>query len=285
MRDCQVLHPNSRAADWSTEAIRRLAVEIKLFPQDQVDSVIDEWKLFRIEDIGGDTLSDWKFMLDEDGGSDAESIASDADEPNWVIKRVDDFWAQVFKMKSSSSVSKFPNLSKLIKLCLTLSHGNADVERSFSENKLVLTSGRTRISDATLNGYRSTSSFMKKYGQNPAKLPVNQTMLKSVRNARAMYLQRIELQKQAAKNMAASEADVTLPSKSVDRKRKLEEEKTKKLKEASALKEEGMRMLNEALQKKDFNKVAAANAILERSSQLEKEAVSDETRKKAAKKN
>ena len=77
-------------------------------------------------------------------------------------------------------------------MCLTLSHGNADVERSISENKLVVNHLRIRMSDATINGYRTTASFMQKYENRPEQLPIYIGVLKAVRNAKANYNQRIE---------------------------------------------------------------------------------------------
>ena len=61
-----------------------------------------------------------------------------------------------------------PNLSyyiKLIKSPLSLSHGNADVERGFSENAALITDDRSSISDISINRLRATKDAVKFYRQ------------------------------------------------------------------------------------------------------------------------
>ena len=48
------------------------------------------------------------------------------------------------EMTRPSGERKYQALMKLARTALTLNHGNADVERGFSKNKLLLTSHRTR---------------------------------------------------------------------------------------------------------------------------------------------
>jgi len=54
-----------------------------------------------------------------------------------------------------------------MKITLAVSHGKADVERSFSEIKLLFTFQRTRINDETLKGYKEISSYMTTYDRKP----------------------------------------------------------------------------------------------------------------------
>jgi len=53
--------------------------------------------------------------------------------------RVDHYWKNVTYQKTSSGRIKYPTLSKVVKSTLTLAHGNADVERSLSDNKNAVT--------------------------------------------------------------------------------------------------------------------------------------------------
>ena len=194
LRDLQVLHPICRTSESSVEAIRRLAAAISLYPQDKIDEVVAEWRCFQV-----DTIPD-EWLPRGDDATLCDSSSEDDDEcddnENWVSNRLDSYWIKVFKMKHLDGSLKYPQLTILVKLCLTLSHGNSDVERSFSENKLLLTSNRTRMSDFTLNGFRATSSYMQRHQSLPAKMPINTTILKSVRNARSNYTKRVEAQRE-----------------------------------------------------------------------------------------
>ena len=49
-------------------------------------------------------------------------------------------------MTRPSGERKYPTLMKLARIALTLNHGNADIERGFSKNKLMVASHRTRLS-------------------------------------------------------------------------------------------------------------------------------------------
>ena len=46
---------------------------------------------------------------------------------------------------------KYPSVSMVIKACLSLSHGNADVERGFSESGCILIDANTAMSLKMLN--------------------------------------------------------------------------------------------------------------------------------------
>ena len=48
---------------------------------------------------------------------------------------VDKFWAKVFQMKDAVGQPKYLHLSLIVKAALSVSHGQADVERGFSLNK------------------------------------------------------------------------------------------------------------------------------------------------------
>ena len=62
----------------------------------------------------------------------------------------------MLKLKSVVGSQRFCVLTKVIKCALSLSHGNADNERSLSVNKKTLSKERTSLSITTLNGLRAT---------------------------------------------------------------------------------------------------------------------------------
>ena len=66
--------------------------------------------------------------------------------------------------------------SLFVNIGMTFALGNADVERTFSENKRILESKRTKMSDATLNAYKATSSLMTNFDKKLEDLPISQPL-------------------------------------------------------------------------------------------------------------
>ncbi|KAH7958056.1 hypothetical protein HPB51_027959 [Rhipicephalus microplus] len=101
--------------------------------------------------------------------------------------------------------------TKIIKALLSLPHGNADAERGFSENKNLL-DGRSSLSIASINGMRQVKSFFQHYDGDATKLPLNPYLLKSVRQARAKYTQRLSLEASSSKRKATEDPVVEQPT-------------------------------------------------------------------------
>ena len=57
--------------------------------------------------------------------------------------RIDRYWSHDLGIKSASGELKCPHLRKVVLTCLYQPHGNADVERSISINKKLLTPERS----------------------------------------------------------------------------------------------------------------------------------------------
>ena len=100
--------------------------------------------------------------------------------------RVDHFWRKVFGGIDSSG-DKFVVLPKMVKCALALCHSNADVERSLSVNKRMLTEMNTKMSEETINGLRSTKAAVQEYGH-ASKGPITLEMVKAVQNSYNLYL-------------------------------------------------------------------------------------------------
>ena len=279
LRDLQVLHPLSRQAQWSTDAVRRLAFAIKLIPREKVDQVVDEWRQFRAEELTSDGTADLA-ADEEDEDHEREDEVDDKDENDHESSDfIHDFWSKVFELKTLQGLPKFPNLIHFVKIGLTFAHGNADVERAFSENKLILDSKRTKMSDATLNGYKATSSYMAKFDRRPEKLPISKSLLKAVRNSRREYFHRVSQQTKSDNPVKVASVSVNVADDQTNHKEI--EEATSQMRQSDDLRKEAMDLLQRGIQTKDFNKVSAANAILERSNDLYK---SGEKRKSEAEK-
>ena len=65
-----------------------------------------------------------------------------------------------------------------------MSHGNADVERGFSENAFLLTDDRSLLSDASINGLRATRDGVAFFGNGkPHEVPITKALVDFVRHA------------------------------------------------------------------------------------------------------
>ena len=61
-----------------------------------------------------------------------------------------------FVISTTHGQLKYPTLAKLIKSVLIIPHGNADVKRGFSINENMVTQNRSKLSNSSINGLRST---------------------------------------------------------------------------------------------------------------------------------
>ena len=66
----------------------------------------------------------------------AEEIPEDWHTIDEKHVRIDSFWRNIFQIKNAIGEQKYPNIEKIVKTAiLILSHGNSDVEYSFSMTK------------------------------------------------------------------------------------------------------------------------------------------------------
>ena len=100
---------------------------------------------------------------------------------------VDYFWCKVFAHTDASG-DKFLVLPQLVKCALSLSHSNADVERSFSINKKMLTKQIMRMNDKTVTGLRAMKAVVYKCG-GVTKVPISKELLKVTENSHHLYLE------------------------------------------------------------------------------------------------
>ena len=107
------------------------------------------------------------------------------------LLRVDQYWSKVLKLKSVSGSQNFSMLGKVIKCALSLSHGNADNERSLSINKNTLSKERSSLSITALNGLRAVEDGVRNEG-GLINVAVNKGVLVSVKSCHKAYLAHIE---------------------------------------------------------------------------------------------
>ena len=125
-------------------------------------------------------------------------------------------------MRTPHGHQKFSVLTKVVKCALTLSHGNADNERTLSANKKTLTKDRTNLSPATPNGLRTTEDAIKSM-DGLSNVEITKKMLSSIKGACKAYYEHVEMEKKEAKKKQAASAD------EVQRQKKKQEEEVRNL--------------------------------------------------------
>jgi len=137
-----------------------------------MSAVNDEWKLYRSEEVP-------KSVVYNDEGN---------------VKRIDSYWDHVLSIRSKAGGVKYPQLTTIVQTCLTIAHGNADVERSLSVNKKLLTPKRTSLSGESLNGFRLCRYVVNMIGK-VTDVPVTKKLLSSARQVHRKYAERKEAEK------------------------------------------------------------------------------------------
>ena len=212
VRDLTILHPDMREIDAGDRCIRRIAQSLPQVVKDNhVPLVVDEWKLYRRQEIP----EDW-FKTDEAGST-----------------RIDHYWARVIEIKTLSGTEMFPYLKKLIKAVLTLSHGNADVERSLSVNKQATGTNRTLLTHESLNGIRQVKDALSAADGKVHAMDFSKELISCTRNANERYRQRLEEQK----NQEEAQKNEKVRREEAEKQKKIAEEKAfeerkRKLKES-----------------------------------------------------
>lgn len=126
LRDLSYLHPLMKDEPPSINAIKRIASKVPPV-HGSTDCVLSEWKLYQSQEIP----RDW-FIKSET----SESI---------IFQRIDVYWNKVFESKTLTGGQKYLSLSSVVKSDLCLAHGNAEVERSLSISKRMISSDRTNL--------------------------------------------------------------------------------------------------------------------------------------------
>ncbi|CAF4421610.1 unnamed protein product [Rotaria sp. Silwood2] len=251
------MHPLQRHHESSSKSLMIIARDLpQLLSDDDLDYLNVEWRLYENETIP----EEWYQQKTTSGGSDE------------VIKYhpVDHYWRHVFAIKNSSGTAKFVALPKLIKSLLSLSHGNADVERGFSENAALITDDRSSLSDISINGLRATKDAVKFYGQGKVhEVPICKGLLDNVKEAHSRYQVDQERKQRILKEKEAIEAAAKLTKNKelilvekeqnlIDQRKILQED----LENASKMLNEGNSRLEAAVATKNFAGVEMAQLLI-----------------------
>ena len=114
------------------------------------------------------------------------------------LGRLDDFYFKQLKVGK-----KYPELASVIMVILTLSHGQADVERGFSVNPDVL---EDNIKDDSIVSKRLVKDYMTSNKLKPHTVEITSQMRAHCRRARQRYHQHLEEQKKNAEKLSVETA-------------------------------------------------------------------------------
>lgn len=196
---------------------------------------------------------------DEGAATDDKDTAQSRDQ---VVKyeRIDVYWSKVGKITRPTGERKFSAVMRLARIALTLNHGSADVERGFSKKKLLLTSHRMRLEMPAINGLRTVSSYVSRYGSQPQRLPFSRDVVNSIRSSHTNYEERKKKEKELKRKAEEDRGKEEAEGRQVD-------DLLKKKTNSEALLKEGMCLLDEAMKMKDKGramiKAESANAIIQ----------------------
>ena len=154
------LQPNCKTDPTTRGHIRTIATAMPCTSDEDVVKVLDEWRVYQEVEVP----QEWK-----------------------KLKRVDEYWGKILSMVNPMGNKRFPVLSVLVRSALSLAHGNADSERSLSENRKIATSERALLSEKTLVGIRLSKDAVKSNDNNPFTYPISKEMLAFCSGAHAMY--------------------------------------------------------------------------------------------------
>lgn len=261
LRNLRCLHPLKREQSSSQEEILAVAEGLKLaLPASEHDTLKSEWRMYASDNIP----KEW-YIEEEYNTSQGHHIT-------WT--RIDDYWHSVLKQSTSLGAPKYPTLSKVVKAALTLSHGQAHVERGFSLNKTLVTSIRSRLKDKSINGLRTVQDRVKQEG-GVTQVPITPTTLNAFQKAYSKYKADKREEKRIEDEKSQQEEKRKEEEKRSELKRKQERKETelyakqKKLQEdidsSKKLLEEANRRLKKECAKKKINatEISAAQALLE----------------------
>lgn len=170
LESLRCLNPDAQGRDTSATDLRLLAARLpQVIEASKISALMDEHTLFQLEPT----------------------------ETNLSLS-VDQHWQKVFELKKADGSAKYPLLCKVIKALLCIPHGNADLERGFSENRRMLLE-RARLTIHNVNGMRQVLSHAKRFGGDPSKLVVTPTIIKAVQGSSKRYRERIAAEESVAK--------------------------------------------------------------------------------------
>ena len=170
LRQLGCTNPLKRKKESTVSSIERLTTVLQ--PAISTSEVIDEWKLFQVDN----ELPDYNQQ-----------------------ERIEKYWNAVFQLQSSDRQLRYKLLPAVIKSALTLGQTNAESERSLSVNAAIITRERALLSENTIIGLhvvKEAVRFFDPVSNQPEKIAITDDLRRFVRNAHAAYKERLERERE-----------------------------------------------------------------------------------------
>ena len=276
LRQLGCTNPLKRKKESTVSSIERLTTVLQ--PAIITSEVIDEWKLFQVDN----ELPDYNQQ-----------------------ERIEKYWNAVFQLQSSNGQLRYKLLPAVIKSALTLGQTNAESEHSLSVDAAIVTQERTLLSENTIIGLRVVKEavrFFDPVSNQPEKIAITDDLRRFVRNAHAAYKERLEREREdeekkrqeVQRMKEISEKAKKEKERLLEKKKSLEltegnlneqeEKERQKLSVEDELLKDATSKLDSALASKPINtnSITAAKMILETASVNREEAMDelDEIRKR-----
>ena len=196
--------------------------------------------------------------------------------------RVDVFWAKVLATASATvGELKYGLLKKVVCSSLTIQNGNADCERSLSDNKNTLSAERTNLGPETLMGLRRMKEHARSLGGAHMVPTTSRDMLKAVKSSHQNYIKRKEKEQAEKRQLQLiternaqeqSDNEAMLSRESLQKQRLDEKEKQLEIKEkkncndqdvAQKLLDEASKSLDKAIEDNNMIGIKVAREMLQ----------------------
>ena len=145
----------------------------RIVPLSEHDNLMQELQLYANEDV-----TRILYSIEEEYDSPSGHCIK------W--KQVDFYWENILSKVTSLGIPKCPTLGKLVKPALTWSHGQADVERGFSLNKILVTTGRSCLIERSINGLHAVQDKAT-YEGGSIRVPTTAKTILAFRSAHSKY--------------------------------------------------------------------------------------------------
>ncbi|CAF4607013.1 unnamed protein product [Rotaria socialis] len=254
LRHLQCLQPLARQQESSRTSIMYLSRHVPyLLTNEEIDRVGAEWRVYQMADIPEEWFRKTTVYSDH------------------IIEYlpIDKYWYRIFSTATSTGTPQYVVLTKLVKCLLSLSHGNSDVERGFSENNHLVPDDRSSLNEASINGLRATKAAVKFFrGGKAHAVPTTSTLISNVKEAYSRYTKDNEQQQKLIKSTDVAngkrgpevehERLEEKETQLINEQKNLQEELTK----VTNMLEEGTTRLAAAMKNKKFDDIGTTEVLV-----------------------
>ena len=174
---------------------------------------------------------------------------------DFVLSRLDDFY---FK---TVGIGKYQELSFVLKLLLTISHGQASVKHGFSHNNVVL---KTKMSPETVIAKRMIKDHMLSHDLKPYTIKISKPLVLAFKSARQKYEVHLEEERKSKQRSKAEQTAMHMEA-DIDN---LRVQRWQLERAVDMMEEEFVECIRLAEEKNDLSFVYKGNGLKRKSSEI-----------------